>query len=463
MIVALPDASIVLRALREAVVTMLAAIATALCVLAVDPEPGPAVLAVVLCISLSRSHLDRNRRGRIEAAMVLPLVGLVAVAVGTLLRLTPWIGAVVFTSGMFVSIWLRRFGPMAARAGSLVALPFVALLTTPYIPTTRITPVPAILTPVLVALLALAWVSVLHAIAWRTRFLEPDKSPGALLPAATPAMASTLRPVASTRMAIQMAVALATSFAIGYVFFAERWAWIVLTALIVNSGNRGRLDVVYKSALRVVGATAGTLVALSVSVHLGSHDRSTVTMILAAVFLGLWLRPLNYAWWALFVTIALALLQGFAGAPALNMLWPRLEEIVIGAMIGIASAWLVLPVRSAGVLRRRLADALANLADALDPATSSPTPRHFVAAVASVQQMRPAFHASRLVTRQIRATQPADWVDTLVACRDPAVTLIEQGQVSGSVRRAVGAARKAMRTPEEILPALQALHRSLTE
>ena len=50
-------------------------------------------------------------------------------------------------------------------------------------------------------------------------------------------------------LAIQMAVALAVSFVIGYVYFAERWAWIVLTAFIVGSGNRGRLDVAYKSVV----------------------------------------------------------------------------------------------------------------------------------------------------------------------------------------------------------------------
>ena len=68
-----------LRSLREASATMLAAVATLLCALAIDPGPGPAVLAVVLCLSLSRSQLDRDRRGRVEAAIVLPAVGLVAV------------------------------------------------------------------------------------------------------------------------------------------------------------------------------------------------------------------------------------------------------------------------------------------------------------------------------------------------------------------------------------------------
>jgi hypothetical protein len=453
------ETGILLRALREAVITMLAAIATMLCALAIDPEPGPAVLAVVLCISLSRSQLDRNRRGRIEAALVLPVVGLIAVGVGLLLRFTPWIGAFVFTAGMFVSIWLRRFGPMASRAGSLIALPFVVLLSTPYIPTTRVSPVLAALMPVVVALLALLWVGALHAMARRLRLLAPAKV--SERPLAAPVPASSLRPVASTRMAIQMAIALAASFAVGYVFFPERWSWVVLTAFIVNSGNRGRLDVVHKSLLRVLGAAGGTLFALFISMHFGSHRETTAPLILVVLFLGIWLRPVSYAWWALFVTIALALLQGFAGSPATHLLWPRLEEIIIGAVIGIVCAWFVLPVRSTAVVRRRLADALAALSEALDPAISTRSSHDFAAAIDSLEQLRPAFHASRFAMRRLRPIHPADWMDALLACKSPAMALIDKGETPAGVRRAVGAARKSMREPQEILPALQDLHRAL--
>ncbi|OOG38100.1 hypothetical protein B0E51_14705 [Rhodanobacter sp. C05] len=455
------SAATLLRALREASVTMLAAIATLLCALAIAPGPGPAVLAVVLCLSLSRSHLDRDLRGRIEAAVVLPVIGLVAVGVGMLLLRAPWLGACVFVTGMFVSIWLRRFGPMARRAGSLIALPFVVLLTTPHIQAAPASSIPTLLIPILIALLALLWVSVLHALARCMRLLPPVRV--AERPAPAPARESSMHPIASTRMAIQMAVALATSFVVGYVFFTERWAWIVLTAFIVISGNRGRLDVAYKSVLRVLGAAAGTVVALTLTLHVGSHDMTTVVLILAAIFIGLWLRPLGYAWWALFVTIALALLQGFAGSSAPRILWPRLEEIVIGAIIGVISAWFVLPVRSTAVLRRRLADALAALADSLDPANPVRTPAGFAAAVAEVEQLAPAFRASRLVTRRFQVVQPADWVDALMACRAPALALIEKGETPGGVRRTIGAARKSMRDPVELLPALQDLHRALTE
>ncbi|TPG50073.1 hypothetical protein EAH75_00780 [Rhodanobacter glycinis] len=448
-----------LRTLREACVTMLAAIATMLCALAIAPGPGPAVLAVVLCLSLSRSQLDRDLRGRIEAAIALPVVGVLAVGVGMLLHSAPWLGALVFVAGMFVSIWLRRFGPMARRAGSLIALPFVVLLTTPHIQAVPASAIPAPLVPILIALLALLWVGTLQALARRLRFLPSVRASARLAP--TPTRESSLRPMASTRMAIQMAIALTVSFTVGYVFFPERWAWIVLTAFIVISGNRGRLDVAYKSVLRVLGAAAGTVLALTFTLHAGSHDATAAALILAAVFLGVWLRPLGYAWWALFATLALALLQGFAGASAPRILWPRLEEIVIGAIIGVVCAWFVLPVRSTAVLRRRIADALAALATAMDPAIPVRTIDGFIAAVAGVEQLAPAFRASRLVTRRFRVMQPADWVDALVACRAPAITLIEKGDTPGAVRRAIGTARKSVREPAELLSALRDLRRSL--
>lgn len=462
------SSGVILRSLQQAIITMLAALATMLCALAIDPEAGPAILAVVLSMSLSRSQLDRNTRGRLEAALVLPVVSLVAVGVGMLLLRAPWLGAVGFIAGMSLPIWMRRFGPMVRRAGSLMALPFVVILTTPYLPITRTSQSVAMLIPVIVALLALLWVRVFHRLARRLRWLRPPTSspplPPRWIPAAmpdAPIPASQLRPIASTRMAIQMAVSLATAFVVGYVFFAERWAWVVLTAYIVGSGNRGRLDVAYKSVLRVLGAAAGTLLALTVTAHVGAHNLATVMLMLAAIFLGLWLRPLGYAWWALFVTLALSLLQGFEGGSAQHMLWPRLQEIAIGAVIGVAAAWLVLPVKSTGVLRRRIADALALLADALDPATPARGADDFVAALMQLEQVAAAFRASRLVTRRWQPVQPADWVDILVACRTPAVALIEAGDPVVSVRRATGAARKAIRKPETLARALMDLQQQM--
>ena len=446
-------------ALIEAIVAMLAAMAALLCALAIDPEPGPAILAVVLCLSLSRSQLDRDVRGRIEAAVMLPVVGLLTVGVGMLLLRSPWIGALFYTAAMFVSIWLRRYGPTAARAGSLIALPFVTVLVTPYVPTTGLGGTFAMLVPVFVALIALAWVTLFHALARFAGVLPPPAAARRLRP--TEKAESALRPDASTRLAIQMACALGASFAAGYLFFPERWSWIVLTAFIVSSGNRGRLDVAYKSILRVLGAAAGTAIALAFAAQLGARDGATVALILAAIFFGTWLRPFGYAWWAFFVTLALALLQNFTHSAAQQILWPRLEEIVIGAIIGVAAAWFVLPVRSSAVLRRRIADALAALSDALDPSNDERTPDDFVAALDRIEQVAPAFRAGRFASKSFRAIQPADWIDALANCRAPAVALAVAGRTPGAVRKAVGAARRALREPAELSPALSELARTL--
>lgn len=451
------DGSALWRALIEAIATTLAALATLACALAIAPGAGSAVLAVVLSLSLSRSQLDRDLRGRLEAALVLPLVGLVAVAVGWLLRHLPWAGAAVFVAGMSVAIWLRRFGPMARRAGSLIALPFVALLTVPHVRPSAEGHLPGWLVPIVVAWLALFWVTVFHRLADRMRTRVPSHTGFVPL---VPATAEGKRLPASTRMAIQMAVALAASFAVGFLAFPERWGWIVLTAFIVNSGNRGRLDVVYKSGMRVLGAAAGTVLALAIGQHLALGPTATGAWIFAALFLGVWLRPFGYAWWALFVTIALALLQGFADATPIALLWQRLEEIVLGALIGIAAAWFVLPVRSTDVLRRRLADALAALSEALDPTTERRDAARFDAMLDQLRQVAPPFRAVRLLARRSGA-QPADWVDVLLACRTPALALIDQGAAPGRIRQAVGAARKALREPDTLLPALRDLHAAM--
>ncbi len=76
-------------AFLEAVLTMLAALSTMACAYVIDPEPGPLTLAVVIAYALSRSHLDRDLRGRLEAALILPMVSLAALAVGFLLLHAP--------------------------------------------------------------------------------------------------------------------------------------------------------------------------------------------------------------------------------------------------------------------------------------------------------------------------------------------------------------------------------------
>ncbi len=202
--------SALLPALGEASATLLAALATLASAWWLDPNAGAAVLAVVMCLSLARSQLDRDLRGRLEAAWAMPLLALLASGVALLLYRMPWVGAITFTIGIAASIWLRRFGPAARRAGSLIAVPLVAILTTPYIPPDPAARVPHLLVPMLIGLLALLWVSAAHALFRALRWLPPPKVDEEQ--AIQPQRNSTMRPIPSTRMALQMAVALAAAF-----------------------------------------------------------------------------------------------------------------------------------------------------------------------------------------------------------------------------------------------------------
>ncbi len=63
--------------------------------------------------------------------------------------------------------------------------------------------------------------------------------------------------------------------------------------------------------------------------------------------------------------------------------------------------------------------------------------------------------------RRWQPLQPLDWIAALAACEAPIVALAERRETPGAVRKAVGAARKAMREPAEIGPALAALRQAL--
>ena len=445
--------------LREAALTLLAMLGTLACTQALAPGLASGVLGVVLSLSLARSHLAGERRGAWEALLALPLVALASVGVGHLLHTEPWLGAMVFVAAMAASIWMRRFGARALRAGSLIALPLVTILVAPPVPPSGTAGLPALLVPVAVALAALVCVLLAQWLGRGLRWLAAPEL--AALDASAADAPGTMRPSPHTRMALQMAAALATSFAVGYLAFPSHWSWIVLTAFIVNSGNRGRQDVVYKSALRVLGAAGGTVVAMLVAHQMAIGGPLATAAMLASVFLGVWLRPWGYGWWALFMTLALALLQTLQPAAAPLLLWQRLLEIVIGAALGLAAAWSVLPVRSTDVLRKRIAETLAAMSEALDPQAAERRPGAIVVAMKRVEQLRPSFRARRLALRRWHPVQPMDWIDALAACAAPVVALAERGEAPGPVRKAVGAARKAMGDPAQIGAALEALRQVL--
>ncbi|CAJ60956.1 MULTISPECIES: FUSC family protein [Frankia] len=491
--------------LRAAVVTMgavLATFGTSLALRALTgASAGLSVIGVVLALTLSRVGRG-GQGGRVgqpgpRATWLLPLlvtpsVALLASEVADLSRRHRTVGEVLFTAAVSGAVWTRRFGPVGTRAGSLATLPFIALLVTPVPPGQGAA---SRLDLVAIALVAIGWVTIgRHA---EARLFAPDQ-PRPPRPPYRPPHPSPRRDrpagrrrrlPASTRMAIQLAVALGTAFAVGRHVFGEHRSWLVLTAYLVHSGNRGRGDVAYRCAQRLAGAAVGTAAATVVAGRFPGGDDTSIVLVFVLLALGVWLRSASYAYWTACVTGVLALLYGYYGQAGTGLLRERLAAVALGAAIGLAAAWVVLPVRTGDVLRRRIADLLAALTDYLvvcqtgrshvprprGPAPPGPnrtSPEIMRAALADaydrlesafdqLAQVAPPLRAHRALTRPPhrlrrhrrpgRALRPDryDAVEALLACRPALRALTRELDARGTppgpaARRDIAGARTAV-------------------
>lgn len=375
--------------IRQSVVAMTAVLgsfATALLIRrAADLSTSIEILAIALALTLGRVGQRPEHRGpraRALALVLLPLIAIAANEVGTTIFRHPDLGDTLFVLAMCATIWMRRFGDLARRLATLATLPLVAML---------IVPAPIVgahgggdqrLWTALVALLALAWVALTQAIAERVGFVAP---PDARLRPARPQSKrdpGRRRIAPTTKMALQMGVALGAAFAIGRNAFGTHWTWVVLSAFIVCSGSRGREDVLHKAVMRLLGAGAGTIAATLVAGVFPAGDDWSIALLFVVLAVAMWLRPLNYAFWAAGMTAALALLYGYYGEHGNDLLATRLEAITIGVGLGVAASWLVLPIRATDIIRRDVGAALAALDNYLaglleDPSSMADRERRF--------------------------------------------------------------------------------------
>jgi hypothetical protein len=318
--------------MRTATTTIIATLGTYASALALERaahlRPAIIVLAVVLAVTVGRRRADGG-------ILLLPVVAIAASEVGVLALHHRDLAEALFVVALSGSIWVRRFGLWAARAGTFVALPFVALLVAPVPPAAG--GVQALWAAVAAAI-AVAWSLAVRRLAGVVPEAAPPRRPRARI---------------STRMAAQMGVALTAAFVLGQLAFGVHQPWVVITAFIVCSGNRGRGDVLRKSVLRLGGAAAGTVGATVIASPFAPGAPASVAAIFAVLAVGTVLRERSYAYWAGCVTAVLALLYGYFGEGGAGMLPERLAAIATGAAIGIAASWLVLPVRTREAVRAR--------------------------------------------------------------------------------------------------------------
>jgi hypothetical protein len=336
------------------------------------------VLAVALALMLGRADQGghESRLARQLAPVALPFLAVLSAEIGKLMFTHPNVGDALFVVGMTVPIWLRRFGPHVRRAGTLLMAALAGVLVTPAPAVALGAHRPSLWWAALVALVALGWLRIVQAIAERFGIVSrPAHELSAVVRAARPGkdVPWHRRLPASTRMALQMGVAITAAFACGRAAFGmEHWTWVVLSAYIVGSGNRGRADVTHKALLRIGGAAIGTLLAAALSHAFPAGDDWSIVSLFAVLAVALWLRPVSYAFWAAGMTSALALLYDFYGETGGHLLATRLEGILLGASLAVLSAWLVMPIRNVDAVRRQLSIALSTVASVLASPDAQP-------------------------------------------------------------------------------------------
>jgi uncharacterized membrane protein YccC len=236
---------------------------------------------------------------------------------------------------------------------------------------------------------------------------------------------------------------------------------------------------VYKGVLRLAGALAGTVAAAAVSSLWAPAGVTEAVAIFAVLFLGIWLRERNYAYWAACMTLILALLGSGAGL-SVGLLGVRLEAILLGAVCAVVAAWFVLPIRTESVVRKRLADALLAL-DELVARAHAPDGRPSAELARFEHRMTeldgvapPVRWHRRIFAARSTSEHPARWIELAAGLRPHAREIGERGGARDAdrtaIRRAIGISRRAIanhgKPPEaregpSITAALDTLHTTI--
>ena len=174
-------------------------------------------------------------------------------------------------------------------------------------------------------------------------------------------------PSPAAARALQVTLAAGAALAIGTAISPVRWYWAVITAYIVFNNTRTRADTAMRAAQRSAGTVAGVLVGTGLAVLVHGNMAVSLTLLPVCFFLGFYFLPASYGTMIFFITLALALLYGMMGMFSPQLLLLRLVETLIGAVLGVAAAFLVFPVRSGPGVEKAVGgylDALGAVVDA---------------------------------------------------------------------------------------------------
>ena len=155
----------------------------------------------------------------------------------------------------------------------------------------------------------------------------------------------------NVRVAIQMAVAVAATIILGEVLSGRRFYWAVIAAFVTFMGANNASEQVRKGINRVLGTFVGALVGATLAHLVGDHTYVAIAVILVAIFFGLYLMRVSYAFMVIGITVMVSQLYVQLDEFSDSLLLLRLEETALGAAVAGVTVISVLPLRTGRVAR----------------------------------------------------------------------------------------------------------------
>ena len=170
----------------------------------------------------------------------------------------------------------------------------------------------------------------------------------------------------ATRQAIQVAVATSAAILAGELLSPARWYWAVLTAFLVYVATASAAQTLTRSWYRVLGTVLGIPVGILIGTAVGSNLVISLVFVFVCIFCLVYLLG-TPAWVMTFwITILVAMFYALLGTFSAGTLILRLEETAVGAVIGIVTAFLVLPASTRATVTSDIRRFLVALGDFLE-------------------------------------------------------------------------------------------------
>lgn len=195
------------------------------------------------------------------------------------------------------------------------------------------------------------------------------------------------------RQSMQAGLAAVLSIGCGAMISGHRWYWAAIAAFIVGVGVGSRSEALMKGLQRVGGTIGGIIVGVFLAAGVSGHTDLALGLLLVFTFISFYAFQTAYGLMIFGITLMVALLYGMLGMFRPGLLVLRLEETAVGAAIGVAVTFFVLPTPEAASLRQAVLGFLDALAEAVSQAGAEDRETR-VAAIRDMQAKAQAMRTS---------------------------------------------------------------------